>query len=293
MKFLKKKKKSGYGYGYGYGYGRGYSYGKGHEDDGGGLCDKMNFTSAEAYKMLRTKINLILPQELISDENGETSESNCMTMGVSSAMRGEGKTTTSINLAYTIAETQKKVCLIEADMRLPNISKRLSLKESPGLSNVLSGQCRIKESLQRYAAKNGTNIYVITSGDIPPTPSELLESKNMESLLKELKSVFDVIIIDLPPVTVVTDALSVASKLDGMLVVARQDHTDKRLLQDAIYQFKLTETKLLGVVFNCSDGPMGAPTYRKKRYYKKYYKKYGEPYRNEYRKEAVDNPENT
>ncbi len=254
---LKSKKKQGY-------------YQKGSVVvDGSGICDKMSFTAAEAYKMLRTKINLVIPQN-VHQEEGSALPHTCKIIGVTSALRGEGKTTTSINLAYTIAEKGQRVLLIEGDMRLPNLARRLNLREEDGLSNVLTAQIRTKEALKKHVTGNGISFYVITAGDIPPRPSELLESNGMEVLLQTMTKVFDYIVVDLPPVTVVTDALSISTMLDGMLLVVRQNHCDKHSLRDALYQFNLAETNILGVVFNCSTGSGSRSVYY--RYGKKYYK---------------------
>ncbi len=239
-----------------------------------GLCGDMSFTAAEAYKMLRTKINLIIPNEISSNADEKTHK--CRIIGVTSSLAGEGKTTTSINLAYSLAESKQRVCLLEADMRVPVIGKRLQLAEAPGLSNILSSQMDMQSCVQKYVGKNNAALYVVTAGDIPPTPSELLGSVQMIKLLEYFSMVFDVIIVDLPPVTVVTDALTIAPRLNGMVLVVRQDYCDKHALRETIDQFKLTDTKILGVVYNCAGSPAnGAGHYYKtnKKYSK--YKKYG------------------
>lgn len=215
------------------------------------ICDSMNFTTAEAYKMLRTKLNLIAPRSIVGEGDNQH---HCRIIGITSSLRGEGKSTTAINLAYTIAEANHSVCLIEADMRLPNIAKRLSLEKTPGLSNLLTGQVTVQSTLQTYVSNKGVKVYTITAGDIPPTPSELLESANMEALLEAFSKTFDYIIIDLPPITVVTDPLSISGLLDGMLLVVRKNYCDKRFLKDAVNQLHLANTKILGVVFTCAEG---------------------------------------
>ncbi len=229
-----------------------------------GICDNMNFATAEAYKMLRTKINLVATRTLSNSD-----DHRCRIIGITSAIRGEGKSTTAVNLAYTIAEASHNVCLIEADMRLPNLAKRLDLNKAPGLSNLLTGQVTVQETMQTYISEKGVRVYAITAGDIPPTPSELLESPNMEALLDAFSKTFDYIIVDLPPITAVTDPLSVSHLLDGMLLVVRKNYCDKRFLKDAISQLKLAKTKVLGVVFNCSDGSTSGDRVSKR--YKQHY----------------------
>ncbi len=254
-----------------------YNYYGGESESRSGLCGEMSFTAAEAYKMLRTKLNLILPGG--GNFNLDASTHTCRIIGVTSAMAGDGKTTTSINLAYSIAETGQKVCLLEADMRLPNIAKRLDLLDKPGLSNVLTGQCNVGDSIQKYVGKYGSKMTVISSGDVPPMPSELLGSANMKSLLAYLAEIFDAIIVDLPPVSVVTDALSVSPWVTGMVVVVRENYCDKRILKDVMYQFEQTGTKILGIVFNGANESAGAPV-KYKHYYRHYYKNYSSRYQN-------------
>ncbi len=238
-----------------------------------GICDGMSFTMAESYKMLRTKVALTMPREEMTD---------CRIIGVTSSLRGEGKSLTSINLSYTFAEAGKKVCLIEADMRLPTLSKRLSLKEKPGLSSVLTGQTSGTDIAQKYHSPKGVEFAVIVAGEIPPMPSELLESKYMQMILNILSKHYNYIIVDLPPVTVVTDAISVSPYVDGMVLVVRNNYCDRLSLRNTMNQFNLAKVKLLGVVYNGADGPETRAGYYKKngkRYYgRKYYSSYGKSY---------------
>lgn len=217
---------------------------------------ELSFAAAEAYKRLRTNIMFALPDE-----------QRCRIVGITSACGGEGKSTTSVNLAYMLAEAGEKVLLIEADMRLPTISKRLDLQLVPGLSNMLARQCNVNEVLQPTELHE--KLVVMSAGDIPPNPSELLGSKSMWTLMEVLSGNFDFIILDLPPVTEVSDAL-VASKLtDGMLVVVRQNYAVRRALAETMQQLKFAEAKILGFVMTCSD-------IQTKGKYKKY--KYGKNY---------------
>ena len=210
----------------------------------------LNFAAAEAYKLLRTNLAFSLP---VKD--------GCQIIGVTSALRGEGKSTTAINIAYTIAQTQKNVLLIEADLRLSTIARRLQLRAKPGLTNLMIGQYSGNDVLQKSGLH--PNLWVITAGDTPPNPAELLGSKPMEVALKAMSELFDVIVMDLPPVTAVTDALVVSKHLDGMLVVVRQDYCDRAAVDEAVRQLRFADTKILGFVMT------GADTH------KKAYKRYG------------------
>lgn len=199
----------------------------------------LSFGAAEAYKLLRINLSFSLPKS-----------ANCQVIGVTSSLRGEGKSTTSINLAYTMAETGKKVLLIEADMRLPVMAKRLKIRQVPGLSNLLAGQSSGNEVLQNSGLL--ANLKVITAGAIPPNPAELLDSAQMETTLQVMREYFDVIIIDLPPVTAVSDAVIVSRFLDGFILVCRQNYCDKKSLDSAVTQLRFSQGKILGFVVSDS-----------------------------------------
>lgn len=224
------------------------------------LGENLSFAASEAYKLLRTNLAFSLP-----------SEGKCRVIGITSALSGEGKSTTSLNLALTIAQEGRRVLLVEADLRLPTVAKRLSISAKPGLSNLLVGQCSGNDVLQKCPV--GKNVYVITAGDIPPNPSELLNSAQMQQTIEALSGVFDTIIVDLPPVTVVADALVVSKLLDGIILVVREKYCTRRILADMMRQMKVVDTKLLGFVVTGSD--------IQKKNYKKYgksYDKYGKSY---------------
>ncbi len=220
------------------------------------LHKNLNFEAAEAYKLLRTNLLFTLSEER-----------KCHIVGVTSSMRAEGKSTTTINLAYSLAETGKKVLLIDADMRLPSIAKKMELENAPGLSNLFisggSGRLNVVNSGVL------SNWYVLPAGDIPPNPSELLSSKRMKAILKAFSDNFDFIVVDLPPVNIVSDGLTLAPLLDGMLVVVREDYTDKRSLDDCVNHLEMANVKILGFVLDHAKNEGG--TYGSK-HYSKYYK---------------------
>jgi capsular exopolysaccharide synthesis family protein len=145
-----------------------------------------------------------------------------------------------------MAQSGKKVLLLETDMRLPTVAKRLKVRTKPGLSNLLAGQCGGNEILQKSGLL--PNLWVATAGDIPPNPAELLGSKNMEKTLQALGEFFDVIIVDLPPVTAVSDAVIVSKLLHGMIIVVRQDYCDRASIDEAVRQLRFAEAKILGFV---------------------------------------------
>ena len=213
----------------------------------------LTFAAAEAYKRLRTNLMFSLPDR-----------QRCRIIGVTSALQGEGKTTTAINIAYTMAQTGKRVLLVEGDLRLPTIAKRLDIGPRPGLSNLLAGQCTVREVLQRSGFLDG--VYVITSGDIPPNPAELLASDRMGRMMEALGKIFDVILLDLPPVCVVSDALIASKLLDGMVIVVRQDFCAKRAMAETVRQLRFSDTRILGFAVTGSD------------IQKKNYRRYGKDY---------------
>lgn len=227
----------------------------------------ISFAAAEAYKLLRTKL-----QFSFADEN------SCRVIGLSSSLSGEGKSLTSINLAYTLSQLNKKVILIDCDMRRPTLAEKLGILKAPGLSSVLTGQSNLDELLQMCNLKGEERAFhVITAGQNPPNPVELLSSARMEAVLATLRKYYDYVILDLPPVGVVTDAMAVAKKTDGMLLVVRQNYCNRIALAEAIRQFAFIDSKILGVVVNCTvESGRGYG----KSYYKRYYKYYGGSYAN-------------
>ncbi len=222
------------------------------------ICGKLSFAAAEAYKLLRTNLDFSLP-----DADG------CKIIGVTSALSGEGKTTTSINIAYTYAQTGKRVLLLEADMRLPTIGKRVKTELKEGLSNLLIGQSDYRTVLQKYVTIS--NLWLITAGDVPPNPAELLGSARMEAYMKMFSEQFDVVIVDLPPVGVVSDALITSKYLSGMIVVVRQDYCDRGALNDTMRQLQFADTKILGFVMSGADTQQKA--YKRNNYYNHDYSK--------------------
>ena len=226
----------------------------------------ISFAATEAYKLLRTKLQFSFADE-----------SDCHIIGISSALSGEGKSLTSVNLAYTLSQLDKKVLLIDCDMRRPTLSEKLGLSRFPGLSNYLARQCHLYEIKQQCVMKDGENGFqVITAGQNPPNPVELLSSERMKRTLEDVRKEYDYVLLDLPPVGEVTDAMAVANETDGILLVVRQGYCDQKVLTDAAHQFDFIQAKTLGVVFNCARENGGKGYY--KRYQKKYYQSYAKSY---------------
>lgn len=225
----------------------------------------ISFAASEAYKLLRTKL-----QFSFADEH------DCHVIGLSSALSGEGKSLTAVNLAYTMAQLNKKVLLVDCDMRQPTLAEKLGIRKQPGLSSYLTRQSDLNQLVQRCEFDGGENAFhVIAAGQNPPNPVELLSSVWMKKALAAMRESYDFVILDLPPVGVVSDAMAIAKETDGILLVVRQNYCDRVVLSEAVKQFEFIDTRMLGVVYNCTVENGG-------KYGKGYYKRYGKDYTNRY-----------
>lgn len=221
------------------------------------LHKNLEFTATEQYKLIRANLDFTLPED-----------EKCPVIGVTSSMQGEGKSTTAVNLSYVFAEKGNKVLLIDADLRMPSIAKKLEIESSPGLADLLRGK---GAQISEFKSHLLSNWFVLPSGDIPPNPTELLGSNRMENILKQLREIFDYIIIDLPPVNIVSDAISISSLISGMIVVIREEYTEKKELERCFRQLKLSNVNILGCVMNESkSGSASYGKYKKHKYYKYY-----------------------
>ena len=245
-----------------------------HKQDVPLIGEKISFAAKEAYKLLRTKLQFSF-----------TDDSDCRVIGVSSALAGEGKSLTSANLAYFLSQLDKKVILIDCDMRRPSLNEKLPIEKMPGLSNCLSGQSSVAELIQPCGLPGAETAFsVIAAGRNPPNPIELLSSARMSKMLAALRKAYDYIILDLPPVAEVSDAMAVAQETDGMLLVVRQNYGNRVALSAAVREFEFVEAKLLGVVYNCTHDSANGYGYGK-RYYKRYYRRYYHRYEGRYLEE--------
>ncbi len=203
------------------------------------LHRNLEFIASEQYRLLRANIKFTIPEDV-----------KCPIIGVTSSIRGEGKSTTAINLSYVLANKGHKVLLVDGDLRIPSIAKKMGVKSTPGLTDLLIGSSADIASWKSDVHKDW---YVLPSGEIPPNPSELLGSKRMENVLNVLKEHFDYIIIDLPPVNVVSDAMAISSWVTGMIIVIREGYTSKKDLDRCMRQIKLSNVNILGCVMNESE----------------------------------------
>lgn len=212
-----------------------------HSGNGERICENLSFAAKEAFKRLRTNLILKFPE-------GDTS---CHIIGVTSAQPSEGKSTIALNLSFSLAELGKRVLLIDADMRRPSIHIKAQIEKDPGLADLLESSNAIASSVRKYtSSKSDVSFDIIPGGNIPANPSELLTSKRMETLLKTLRTAYDFIVLDLPPVGAVTDAVSISKQTDGMIVALRENHCPIGLLKDCVAQIQEANVRILGFVIN-------------------------------------------
>ncbi len=168
-------------------------------------------------------------------------------ISVTSAGPGEGKTTTITNLAVTYAQSERKTILIDADLRKPTAHHSFYLSNQHGLSTVLAQRCSLMDAIQ---STDIPNFDVITSGAIPPNPAEMLGSKRMAALIEQLRDVYDIILIDNPPLLAVTDAQIIAAQCDGTLLVVDQGRVKREIGKKAVANLENVKARILGVVLN-------------------------------------------
>ncbi|WP_309120837.1 CpsD/CapB family tyrosine-protein kinase [Paenibacillus sp.] len=193
---------------------------------------------SEAYVKLRTNIELSAVDNPIQ------------VVMTTSANPGDGKSTTASNLGVVYAQAEKKTLIIDADLRKPTMHHFFMLSNRGGLTSVLTNQSKF-ESVVRDTST--PNLQVLTSGPIPPNPSELLSSKRMSRLIEELRHQYDTIIIDSPPTLAVADAQIISTLTDGVLLVLSSGNTKRDLAAKAKASLDHAKARILGVVLNNMD----------------------------------------
>lgn len=190
---------------------------------------------AEQYRTIRTNIQF------------SGADQDIKSLILTSSGTAEGKSTTASNLAAVYAQQGLKVLLIDADLRKPTVHYTFRLENHAGLTNVLTRQSTLGQAVQETEVRD---LYVLTSGPIPPNPSELLASNQMEELLKEMKQQFDMVIFDTPPILAVADAQILANQVDASILVVSSGKTDKEAALKAKELLVHAKSKLLGAVLN-------------------------------------------
>lgn len=212
--------------------------------------------ASEAYRMIRTNL------EYTSIDRDKK------VILFTSAKTKEGKTTTVVNLAITLAHSKHKVLLIDCDLRKPRIHKLFDLSNEYGVVNLLAKNKELNEVIQKVAEIE--NLEVMTSGPIPPMPAELLSSDRMKALISDLSKNYDYILIDTPPVLSVTDAMILANMVDGVVLVVATGQTHMDAIKTAQKSLEKVNANILGVIL--SKAERGKNAY----YYYHYDYNYGE-----------------
>lgn len=199
------------------------------------LSDDSPWMIQEAYKVLRTNVLFSLPGE------------GHRIIAVTSAFASDGKTTNAVNTAIAMGKLQKKVLLIDCDMRKPSVDSMLGIRAIPGLSDILVGMSRMDAALQHVQA---SGIDAVSAGSIPPDSTLLLQGSDIRSFLKAAREKYDYVILDFPPVTTVTDAVLLADIVDGYLIVVRHQKTDYRAVIDTVEQLRFAKANIIGFIYN-------------------------------------------
>lgn len=217
------------------------------------LNEKSDFYTVETYKAMRTNIMFSMPKT----DSGKV-------IAITSSSPGEGKTTTCINLAISFAQMGAKTILVDCDMRKARTHRYLEIERGEGVSNVLCGFAGLSKVIRKDVRPN---LDVITAGEIPPNPAELLETEEFEKLIGELREKYEYIFIDTPPVTVVTDATVVVKHSMGAVLVARANVTTHDKFERAVDALNRTGVKLLGAILVGREEAQAKVTARSKKKY--------------------------
>lgn len=190
---------------------------------------------SEQFKTIRTNINFSMPDK------------DLKTILLTSSTPGEGKSTNSSNIAVVYAQSGKKVLLVDSDMRKPTTHHTFGLSNVNGLSNLLIRQNTIEEVTQNTEIEG---LYVITSGPIPPNPAELIASNTMDQFIDNVKSIYDIIVFDAPPVLSVTDAQILSNKCEGTLLIINSEDAEKDNVLKAKDMLIASKANLIGAILN-------------------------------------------
>lgn len=200
---------------------------------------QIDFPFLEAFRYLYTNIHLLNAGRPISS------------LTISSTAKGDGKSTVAVYLARTASAVGKRVLLVDANMRFPQLHARLGISNIRGLSNALTSDLSLNEAIQRLP--NDDNLFVLTAGSSPPDPIKLLSSKKMRYLMEEFQALFDLVIYDTPPLIGLADGHLLASHTDGTVLVVKLEKNDRGMVGNALDELNLAGTRIFGVVANGVD----------------------------------------
>ena len=190
--------------------------------------------AAEAYRALKTTIQY------------SSFDKEYKTIVITSSNPGEGKSTTSGNLALTLAEGESRVLLVDCDMRKPSMHKNFRVTNTYGIADILLQRKKVMDVAHMY----NKNLSIITAGKVPPNPAEMLGSKAMSAFLEEMKEHFDYIILDTPPILPVTDSKLLAIKADATVVVVRSEVSKSKHVSQAFKELEKVNANIIGTILN-------------------------------------------
>lgn len=199
------------------------------------IVDKLpKSITAESYRSLRTNIQY------------SSIDKQVKTLVVTSSNAGEGKSTVSGNLAYTFFQSGKRVLIIDCDLRKPSLHRKFNVSNEVGLTDVLVGT----SELNKVMKKIDDNLYLLTTGTLPPNPAEIIGSNTMENFLEECKINFDYIILDTPPILPVTDSKLLAIKADATVLVVRSEISKSKHVSQAFKELEKVNANVIGTILN-------------------------------------------
>ena len=199
------------------------------------IVDKLpKSITAESYRSLRTNIQY------------SSIDKHVKTLVVTSSNAGEGKSTVAGNLAYTFFQGGKRVLIIDCDLRKPSLHKKFNVSNEVGLTDVLVGTSELNKVMQKI----DDNLYLLTTGTLPPNPAEIIGSNTMENFLGECKINFDYIILDTPPILPVTDSKLLAIKADATVLVVRSEISKSKHVSQAIKELEKVNANVIGTILN-------------------------------------------
>ena len=199
------------------------------------IVDKLpKSITAESYRSLRTNIQY------------SSIDKQVKTLVVTSSNAGEGKSTVAGNLAYTFFQNGKRVLIIDCDLRKPSLHRKFNVSNEVGLTDVLVGT----SELNKVMKKIDDNLYLLTTGTLPPNPAEIIGSNTMENFLDECKINFDYIILDTPPILPVTDSKLLAIKADATVLVVRSEISKSKHVSQAYKELEKVNANVIGTILN-------------------------------------------
>jgi capsular exopolysaccharide synthesis family protein len=215
-------------------------------------AEQLKAPVAEAYRTLRTNLQFTQLDHPLK------------TLLITSSIRGEGKTTTSVNLGIILAQTGKKILIVDTDLRRPRIHRAFNTGRDVGLTNLLMGESRLEDVV---IPADVPNLWILPSGPLPPNPAELVATDKMKALINYMASQYDLVLFDSPPLVAVTDAALLATEVDGLLLVVEAGALPRELLKQGLDRLVNVKANILGAVLNNVNLQKGSYYY----YYYHYY----------------------